>query len=706
MSRNNATWQQVSAPNVNGSVEAMLAALKGAGTTLDHTLKGVADARQSGAVGELLQRSLGLNTPEAIQGAMQSGQLTQGIDQRYITPEFVKTLDDRVTAGQNAQHNAGILDINKQRLAQAQQDFDFKKTIQQKELDDKAKAERNIKLDYELQTAINSGNQYNVSKLLQRPDIAQRMTEMGAAGANIPKAAEVSTFAPTLSTISRELGNITDVSQRHDAWKNLLNSEAAQNPTVYNQIIAAAKGQGVDFNDPTSLASVAEARVDNSPTPASAIAAAAGSPTRGSEWAAAKGLTRNESGGKSNAENNAVGAGGKVGHFGLLQFGEGRLTDGKNAGVIPKNMTPQQFRDSSVDFQNKVADWHFDDIDKKAAAAGLGKHYGRVINGVTINQDSIRAMAHLGGINGVEQFINTNGAYDKADRNKTKMSDYGKKYGSSPSPTITNNTQLTGIDLVKLKGTPEERALAASAGTNKATSLLGQSVPKPDFRNMTDTELARASAVGNAQQMDENLVNAAQLRATQLAKYDVSHGADLRATYKDFVKSSESEVIKQMSYDEFAKLYKEYGITKDKSGKELSKIPAARFVGALENSLARGKYSADGRTDSILGSWDGFKGFFGLNQDFSMVDTYELGQNVKEFSKNVPALANLASKIKQGTIEERTTASAKVVDARQKLKAAQKAYSENPNQEGNLRIAEVALEKAYTDLEKIAPIMK
>jgi hypothetical protein len=152
-------------------------------------------------------------------------------------------------------------------------------------------------------------------------------------------------------------------------------------------------------------------------------------PSTGAAWASAVGLTKNESGGKTTAENSAVGSGGKVGHFGLLQFGQDRLADAKKAGVLPADMTPQQYRDSTAEVQNKVADWHFADIDNQATKLGLDTSFGKTVNGVVIDRDAVRGMAHLGGIAGVKRFIETNGKYDPADANGTKISDYGKKFG-------------------------------------------------------------------------------------------------------------------------------------------------------------------------------------------------------------------------------------------------------------------------------------
>ena len=54
-------------------------------------------------------------------------------------------------------------------------------------------------------------------------------------------------------------------------------------------------------------------------------------------------LIGSESGGDWTATNDAVGSGGKVGHFGRGQFGQARLEDAKNAGILPSYVTPGMF---------------------------------------------------------------------------------------------------------------------------------------------------------------------------------------------------------------------------------------------------------------------------------------------------------------------------------------------------------------------------
>lgn len=159
-----------------------------------------------------------------------------------------------------------------------------------------------------------------------------------------------------------------------------------------------------------------------------------GGVSTGSRWAESVGLLNNESGGNYRAQNNETGSSGRRGHYGGLQFGHDRLDDAKRAGVIPNNMTAEEFRDAGKDVQDRVADWHFADIDRQAGRLGLERYHGQEIGGVQINQDSIRAMAHLGGVQGVRRFIESNGRHNPADANGTRLSDYGQRFGSRRDP--------------------------------------------------------------------------------------------------------------------------------------------------------------------------------------------------------------------------------------------------------------------------------
>lgn len=148
------------------------------------------------------------------------------------------------------------------------------------------------------------------------------------------------------------------------------------------------------------------------------------------------GLVGSESGGDFGARNDAVGAGGHVGHFGRAQFGVARLEDAKNAGVIPRSLSAEQFlRDPEA--QKRVEQWHRDDILAAARQNGTYDLIGKEINGVPVTEQGLINVAHLGGKGGAEKFFKSGGQYDPADDNGTRLSDYlalgAREAGGGPS---------------------------------------------------------------------------------------------------------------------------------------------------------------------------------------------------------------------------------------------------------------------------------
>lgn len=138
-------------------------------------------------------------------------------------------------------------------------------------------------------------------------------------------------------------------------------------------------------------------------------------------------LIGSESGGDFSETNDAKGHGGKIGHFGVLQFGISRLQDAKNSGIIPQNMTPEQFTRSKTD-QVNVSNWHFNDIDKRIKSRGFDRLIGKNVGGVTLSMNGMRSMAHLGGFGGLAKFINSGGRNNPSDVNKTSLLAYGKQH--------------------------------------------------------------------------------------------------------------------------------------------------------------------------------------------------------------------------------------------------------------------------------------
>ncbi|WP_395678803.1 hypothetical protein [Inquilinus sp.] len=71
---------------------------------------------------------------------------------------------------------------------------------------------------------------------------------------------------------------------------------------------------------------------------------------------------------------------------------------------------------------------HLAHLDREIAQRGLDRRIGGYVAGVPITWDGLRAMMHLGGPDGTERFIATAGAYDPADDNGVRISDYGRRF--------------------------------------------------------------------------------------------------------------------------------------------------------------------------------------------------------------------------------------------------------------------------------------
>jgi len=136
-------------------------------------------------------------------------------------------------------------------------------------------------------------------------------------------------------------------------------------------------------------------------------------------------LIGTESGGNWKAQNSEIGAGGKAGHFGRVQFGQARLQEAMNAGAIPQGTTPEQFMNSPA-LQIAAENWHFADLESQ-----LGDLVGREVNGKVMDLPALVAMGHLGGAGGARKYVESGGAYNPSDSFGTSLADYATTHGGS-----------------------------------------------------------------------------------------------------------------------------------------------------------------------------------------------------------------------------------------------------------------------------------
>jgi hypothetical protein len=216
---------------------------------------------------------------------------------------------------------------------------------------------------------------------------------------------------------------------------------------------------------------------------------AGGSTDPNASWAERIGLVGSESGGNLTALNSE-------GYGGRLQFGADRLADAARAGIVPRGMSGAQFSRQPADVQRRVEDWHFQDIDRQAARAGINQFMGQTVAGVTINQNSIRAMAHLGGVDGVRRFVETGGRYNPADSNGTRLSDYGRRFGAINTRDLQGQATDVAVGATVAAATDRFGRLARTIvpAMNDDTPVLGvvrQLAESDQFRGTDEGRLGR-----------------------------------------------------------------------------------------------------------------------------------------------------------------------------------------------------------------------
>lgn len=143
-------------------------------------------------------------------------------------------------------------------------------------------------------------------------------------------------------------------------------------------------------------------------------------------------LRTSESGGNSQVVNSE-------GFGGLYQFGQPRLDDynrihGTSHTVASITQPGQEAT------QETIYQWH-----KGSILGELGGYVGTTVNGQTLDENAIVAMAHLGGTGGARQYIESGGAYNPADSNGTSLSDYAAKFGGGSITRSTSGGSPVGL---------------------------------------------------------------------------------------------------------------------------------------------------------------------------------------------------------------------------------------------------------------------
>ena len=113
------------------------------------------------------------------------------------------------------------------------------------------------------------------------------------------------------------------------------------------------------------------------------------------------------------------------GYMGAYQFGKARLDDYKKE-------TGEEFDNKTFvkdkKLQDKVFEWHTNNIQNYITKNKLDNYIGKEINGVPVTLNGLIAVAHLGGNYGMRKFLESNGDYNPSDSVGTSLTDYLNKF--------------------------------------------------------------------------------------------------------------------------------------------------------------------------------------------------------------------------------------------------------------------------------------
>lgn len=194
--------------------------------------------------------------------------------------------------------------------------------------------------------------------------------------------------------------------------------------------------------------------------------------TKGGSFRSA--LRQAESGGRSDVVNSE-------GYTGLYQWGPERLADYNRA--TGSNITMEQFR-ADPNIQETAQDWHEGDI-----LSQLGGYVGTTVNGQVLDDGALVGMAHLGGVAGARKYIETGGAYNPADSNGTRLSDYAGRFGGLSVQGVTASTKGAPTVIQAADGSLQPRLYSPASGEfgqayNAAASVV--------YRNEAELETSAA----------------------------------------------------------------------------------------------------------------------------------------------------------------------------------------------------------------------
>ena len=163
------------------------------------------------------------------------------------------------------------------------------------------------------------------------------------------------------------------------------------------------------------------------------------------------------------------------------------------------------------------ASWgaHQTNLEGEIQKRGLDKYIGQTVGGVPITQSGLIEMMHLGGPQGTQQFLQTGGAYNPADKNGTTIASYGMRAagggapvqapaspGPSPDVTLAGSMSQPQGGMAFMPGMmnsnrydPILRSLAATPGGGTAALTLLNNQGRFDQQNYQRTAIYQRLAM-------------------------------------------------------------------------------------------------------------------------------------------------------------------------------------------------------------------
>lgn len=408
-------------------------------------------------------------------------------------------------------------------------------------------------------------------------------------------------------------------------------------------------------------------------------------------------LSSTESGGDFQAANDE-------GFVGRLQFGDQRLEDAKNAGVIPEQMTKEQFRNDRA-AQEAVEKWHIQDISNFIETNNLNRFVGQTINDVEVTPQGMIAVAHLGGSGGLRKHLETGGSYNPSDSNGTSLSDYMERH-ANVAESLTNVRPAGAparagffgriFDREETTATPTLEEVVVKSGDTLSKIASAQGVSVKELANANNIKDVNKISVGQrlsipgkeaAQTADAEVTSvpqevaataerAARINPTQgiqgsqavanfLSSINPFSGNKTEADYRpEVVEVLKAAARKAVSEGRMNIDYEDYGVTESgTTARELVSGPEGREASGGISSLASGQSAVADAALSVGGGTiveeDGVL-FLTDIYDFSKIakekvkDTYGLIRWAMGELSDKGVLNEFSTKIRLGTVEEFT----------------------------------------------------